>query len=401
LPLFHSLTPRNFASNKVPSFCARPSSNRKRWIFSSTAVDVVCAQKDGSENFGEVWALVWRSLGSFPPLPSTSSDYEQSFSFGYRQLERKEVPPPPPRPKTNKRAEKNLQDLGATVVVHETDADDWGCLQGYEEVKRQVRESLMSVFIHAKVYEKVAQVTRGLNGGAAVPRAVLFYGKPGTGKTMCARMIAQQCKVPLVSITPEIFLSSWYGETDKQLSAIFRNTRDLAKNVVLFVDEIDNAVANRGRLGGGELHVERRILSQFLRQLDGFETGRGAGENNLLLIAATNQKDHLDAALLNRFELLIKFDVPSYDDRCAIIKQYARHLTELQVSMLADASEGLSGRGIRDACIAAERRYVHGYITVNVRVGSDLCSSPEQLLPLPDVDAYVVAIGERRDREVV
>mmetsp|Transcript_2623 Transcript_2623/g.4037 ORF Transcript_2623/g.4037 Transcript_2623/m.4037 type:complete len:526 (+) Transcript_2623:1349-2926(+) len=265
-----------------------------------------------------------------------------------------------------------LENLGATVYMPPSRAGqeetpmpsstfDWGDLRGYTSVKKRVEESLVSVFLQAAVYERVARATRNLRGGPAVPRAVLFYGPPGTGKTLCARVIAENCNVPLVYVPAEAFLSKFFGESEKNLAAIFRCTRKLGVRSLIFLDEIDSVLLSRedggSGSGGGTQHTERRLLASFLRQLDGFESK--SSKSSVTLIAATNRPNDIDAAMLSRFELQIPFDLPSEEDRVEIFREYAQHLDWQDLLQLARESAGLSGRNIRDDCIQAERRFVH------------------------------------------
>uniref|UniRef100_A0A7S3AN18 ATPase AAA-type core domain-containing protein n=1 Tax=Haptolina ericina TaxID=156174 RepID=A0A7S3AN18_9EUKA len=119
---------------------------------------------------------------------------------------------------------------------------------------------------------------------------------------------------------------------------------------VIFLDEIDALATSRE--GAGMHEASRRTLSVLLRKLDGFETNKST-----VLIAATNRPEDLDAALLSRFELSISFPLPDTAIRREIVSLYARHLSKSDVEALAKASDGASGRDIRDICEAAERRW--------------------------------------------
>jgi ATP-dependent 26S proteasome regulatory subunit len=114
------------------------------------------------------------------------------------------------------------------------------------------------------------------------PRAVLFEGPPGTGKTTSAKIIAAQVGIPLMYVPLESIISKYYGEAEKNLSHIFEMAAEL-EGCIIFIDEIDTLGGNRDNDGMHE--ASRRVLSALLRRLDSFESN-----DNTLLICATNRK---------------------------------------------------------------------------------------------------------------
>lgn len=118
--------------------------------------------------------------------------------------------------------------------------------------------------------------------------------------------------------------------------------------VIIFIDEIDALAGNRST----DMHeASRRVLSTLLRKIDSFESNA-----NVMLICATNRKQDLDPAMLSRIDLSIPFNLPDLQSRVAIFQRYAKHLTEEDRQMLAEQTEGFSGRNISDIC---KRIYIY------------------------------------------
>ena len=136
---------------------------------------------------------------------------------------------------------------------------------------------------------------------------------------------------------------------------IFDNCDKLG-GAVIFIDEIDALVGNRDN---AQMHeATRRILSVILQRVEGFS---GRGKN--ILICATNRRQDLDKALLSRFDVCIRYELPDTDTRRAIFKRYAKQLGRSALSGLADQSEGLSSRDIKDICERAERTWASRLIS--------------------------------------
>lgn len=119
---------------------------------------------------------------------------------------------------------------------------------------------------------------------------------------------------------------------------------------MIFIDEIDALVGNRDN---SQMHeATRRILSVILQRVEGF-----AGRGRNVLVCATNRKQDLDRALLSRFDVCIKYDLPDMETRKAIFKRYAKHLGRIALRELANGSANLSSRDIKDICERAERTW--------------------------------------------
>ncbi|CAK66823.1 unnamed protein product (macronuclear) [Paramecium tetraurelia] len=247
---------------------------------------------------------------------------------------------------------KTLQELekaGVTIFMPDNKERnlDWNYLAGYEKQKRDIEDTVLLALQYPEVYDSLTALTRVKNEPNR-PKAILFEGPPGTGKTTTARIIAQQVQIPLVYLPIESFMSKWYGESERQFADIWKGCQQLGR-AIIFIDEIDAIAQQRG----GEMHeVSRRILSTLLRKIDSFESN-----TNVLLICATNRKQDLDAAMLSRIDLSVKFDLPDNQARQEIFQRYAKHLTDKERDILSQLSNGMSGRNISDICKDAERRW--------------------------------------------
>ncbi|KAI8472467.1 MAG: P-loop containing nucleoside triphosphate hydrolase protein [Monoraphidium minutum] len=275
----------------------------------------------------------------------------------------------------------SLQAMGARVYLPGGGEDlDWGVLAGYEEQKRAIEDCLLLPLQHPELYSRIAERTRD-GGAGSRPRAVLFEGPPGTGKTTSARVLSSQVAVPLIYVPLESLLSKWYGESEANLAKVFKAARAMG-GCMLFLDELDAFASSRDR----QLHeVSRRLLSVLLREIDGFEAGPS------IVIGATNRSRDLDAALLSRFSLSLTFDLPTEPCRAAILGRYARQLSGDARGRLAAGTPGFSGRDLRETCEQAERRWASKIIRG--------LAPPDSLPPL---DEYLAAAQERaaaKDRD--
>ncbi|KAJ4703984.1 putative 26S protease regulatory subunit [Melia azedarach] len=256
----------------------------------------------------------------------------------------------------------------------------WDNIAGYNQQKREIEDTILLALQSPEVYDDIARGTRH-KFESNRPRAVLFEGPPGTGKTSCARVIANQGGVPLMYVPLEVVLSKYYGESERLLGKVFSLANELPNGAIIFLDEVDSFAVARDN----EMHeATRRILSVILRQIDGFEQ-----DKKVVVIAATNRKQDLDPALISRFDSMITFDLPDHHNRQEIAAQYAKHLSKAELVELASATDEMSGRDIRDVCQQAERSWaskiIRGQATRN---GEQGC--------LPPLQEYIESATNRR-----
>lgn len=142
---------------------------------------------------------------------------------------------------------------------------DWDCLAGYENQKRLIEDTVLLALNYPEIYDEIATNTR-VKYEPNRPKAVLFEGPPGTGKTTSAKIIAQQVNIPLIYIPTEAIMSKYYGESEGKLAQMWELCEQLGR-VIIFIDEIDALAGSRS----GDMHeASRRILSTLLRKIDSF-----------------------------------------------------------------------------------------------------------------------------------
>ena len=180
---------------------------------------------------------------------------------------------------------------------------------GLKEAKEELRE-IVDFLKNPKKY---------IDMGAKIPRGVLLMGAPGTGKTLLARAVAGEAGVPFFHISASEFVEMFVGVGASRTRDAFATAKRAAPSI-LFIDEIDAVGRERGTgMGGG--HDEReQTLNQILVEMDGFEK-----ETRLIVLAATNRPDVLDAALLRpgRFDRRVTLDLPDINEREEILKIHA------------------------------------------------------------------------------
>ncbi|OHD67627.1 MAG: hypothetical protein A2W19_11360 [Spirochaetes bacterium RBG_16_49_21] len=244
-----------------------------------------------------------------------------------------------------------LKALGATIVPPDNNLN-WDYIAGYDEVKRKIRESIILPLKNPALYDSIARMTRKVFESNR-PRAILFDGAPGVGKTTAARIIANESEISLVYVPIESIMSKWYGQSSQNLSQIFDACEDLG-DAIIFLDEIDSLAGSRDQQ---MFEATRRVLSVLLRRLDGIDAAAST-----VTIGATNRKDDLDHALISRFDQTIYFPMPNAAERAAIFSNYARHLSEDECSHLGERSDNLTGRNIKDICEFTERRWARNVL---------------------------------------
>lgn len=226
---------------------------------------------------------------------------------------------------------------------------------GFEDVAGvdEVKEEFQEVVDFLKTPEKFTEL------GAKVPRGVLLVGPPGTGKTLLAKAIAGEAGVPFMSISGSEFVEMFVGIGASRVRDAFKEAKKNAPCIV-FIDEIDAVGRQRGAGVGGGNDEREQTLNQLLTEMDGFE-----GNSGIIVIAATNRVDTLDAALLRpgRFDRQISVNLPDLNGRLEILKIHARNknlASDVKLKRIAQRTPGFSGADLEnilnEASILTARR---------------------------------------------
>jgi cell division protease FtsH len=225
----------------------------------------------------------------------------------------------------------------------------FGDVAGIEQAKLELSE----------VVDFLKNADRFTAVGAKIPKGVLLVGPPGTGKTLLAKAVAGEAGVPFFSISGSEFVEMFVGVGASRVRDLFEQAKANAPCIV-FIDEIDAVGRQRGAgLGGGNDEREQ-TLNQLLTEMDGFE-----GNTGIIIIAATNRPDVLDAALLRpgRFDRQVVVDRPDYAGRLEILNVHARGKTlakDVDLEKIARRTPGFTGADLanllNEAAILAARR---------------------------------------------
>ncbi|HLQ11050.1 MAG TPA: CDC48 family AAA ATPase, partial [Ktedonobacteraceae bacterium] len=292
------------------------------------------------------------------------------------------------------------------VEVSETTWDDVG---GLAKVKALLTEGVEWPLRYPEIYARAR---------VEPPRGVLLSGPPGSGKTLIARALANQCEASFISIKGPELLSKWVGESEKGVREVFRRAKQAAPCIVFF-DEIDALAPRRG--GDIDGHVGDRVIAQLLTEMDGVE-----GREGVIVVAATNRPELIDTALLRpgRFDLVVELGFPNEEERRAIFSIHTKGrplAPDITMEELASLTEGRSGADIEAICrragllalrewiaprLASSRVQVTEEFEHEDKDGNESASTPAQPVPLSNpfairAEQFAIAIGEQRERYAV
>jgi cell division protease FtsH len=223
------------------------------------------------------------------------------------------------------------------------------------------------------------------NAGAEIPRGILLEGPPGTGKTLLAKAIASEADANFISVAASEFVELFVGMGAAKIRALFKKARE-NKPCIIFIDEIDAVGRQRGtgiNMGNDE---REQTLNQLLAEMDGFADNEG-----ILIMAATNRKDVLDAALLRpgRFDRLITVPFPDKESRKQILKVHSKNKVlddAINMDLVAELTNGFSGAQIKNLLNEAA--------ILAAREGKTIITESNILLSL---DKLLVGIAKRVD----
>ncbi|MBW4594634.1 MAG: ATP-dependent zinc metalloprotease FtsH2 [Brasilonema angustatum HA4187-MV1] len=248
---------------------------------------------------------------------------------------------------------------------------------GIEEAKEELQE----VVTFLKLPEKFTAV------GARIPKGVLLVGPPGTGKTLLAKAIAGEAGVPFFSISGSEFVEMFVGVGASRVRDLFKKAKDNAP-CIIFIDEIDAVGRQRGAGIGGGNDEREQTLNQLLTEMDGFE-----GNTGIIIIAATNRPDVLDAALLRpgRFDRQVTVDAPDVKGRLEVLKVHARNKkldSGVSLEVIARRTPGFTGADLanllNEAAILTARRRKEAITNLEIDNAVDRVVAGMEGTPLVD-----------------
>lgn len=258
--------------------------------------------------------LLWSSFMKRSGIPGTGSGESSIFNFGKSR---------------------------ATLVEKEKTNITFADVAGLEEAEMEVRE-IIDFLKSPGAFTKL---------GAKIPKGVIIVGPPGTGKTLLAKAVAGEAQVPFFSISGSEFVEMFVGVGASRVRDLFRKAKDKSP-CIIFIDEIDAIGRSRGKgaLLSGANDERESTLNQLLTEMDGFGTNSG-----VIVLAATNRADMLDAALLRpgRFDRHIYLELPNLKEREEIFKVHIRPLVlenNIDLHFLASQTPGFSGADIANIC---------------------------------------------------
>lgn len=208
------------------------------------------------------------------------------------------------------------------------------------------------------------------DAGARIPKGVLLYGEPGTGKTLLAKAIAGEAGVPFFSISGSNFVEMYVGIGASRVRDLFKEGKKKAP-CIIFIDEIDAVGRHRSAGGGGGGNDEReQTLNQLLVEMDGFEVNEA-----VIIIAATNRQDILDPALLRpgRFDRQVMVPLPDVGGREQILKVHAQKIqvgSDVNWKIIAKGTPGFSGAElanmVNEAALMVARKADGSKVTMDI-----------------------------------
>ena len=234
----------------------------------------------------------------------------------------------------------------AKVYVKSTTGIKFADVAGEDEAKEILTE--MVDYLHdPKKYQEI---------GASLPKGALLVGPPGTGKTLLAKAVAGEANVPFFSISGSEFVEMFVGMGAAKVRDLFKQANEKAPCIV-FIDEIDAIGKKRnGNMGGND--EREQTLNQLLTEMDGFDGSKG-----VVILAATNQPDSLDPALLRpgRFDRRVPVELPDLQGRIDILKVHAKKVKiadNVDFAAVAKAAAGASGAELANIVNEAALRAV-------------------------------------------
>lgn len=270
------------------------------------------------------------------------------------EFEALRAPPPPPReppPAARERVQlsvvsgaKSADVISIARAVNVPDKTRFIHIAGMDDLKKSIRLQIIEPFLNPDLFAKFRKKAGG---------GILLYGPPGCGKTMLARAVANECNATFLAIGISEILSMWQGESERNLALMFEKARS-QKPCVMFFDELDALAFARSKASSD---VSRKIVNEFLSQLDGFDNQN----DQVLILAATNMPWDVDPAMKRpgRFARQVFVPPPDAVARARIIELALESVPHgpVDVQSIAKVTELYSGADV-DALVERAKEYV-------------------------------------------
>ena len=239
-----------------------------------------------------------------------------------------------------------IPEAAEEYVIEKPPPIKWDDVIGLEQAKRAIMESIIYPMKRPDLFP------------LGWPRGILLFGPPGCGKTMLAAAVANEIDAVFMHVDASLIMSKWLGESEKNVSAIFKTAREYeasGKPVIIFIDEVDSLTAVRINEVGGEA----RARNQLIKEMDGLlDKGR---HSMIYVLAATNKPWLLDEPFIRRFQKRIYIDLPSYEARVKLFEHYAGKLNlddNVEFGELARVTNGYSAADIHSICMEVQMKVV-------------------------------------------
>ncbi|MFO8109470.1 MAG: AAA family ATPase [Thermoplasmata archaeon] len=233
------------------------------------------------------------------------------------------------------RSQLGISEIGTRIAdMTDLGETDFGNVGGLEDVKEDVKESILLPLLRPDISEKF---------GVEPSKGVLLYGPPGCGKTLMMKALATELDVEMINVKCGDVMSRWYGESEESMMKLFRSARE-RKPCIIFFDEIDAIAKKRDMYSADD--VTPRLLSLLLSELDGMDRAEG-----IIMVGSTNKPEMIDPALLRpgRFDKIIYVSPPNKEERKEILRIHFKSKPiskNIDVDKIARKIEGFSGADI-------------------------------------------------------
>lgn len=270
-----------------------------------------------------------------------------------------------PELKADKKAEKHeSRPLSAFTPIHNTGVrfDD---VAGLAEAKKQIKSRIIDPINYASIFSKYHKANSG---------GILFYGVPGTGKTMLAKAVAQEADACFYPIRCSDLVSELFGKTEKNIAALFEEARKYSKSIIFF-DEFEAIGCKRG----GNSEPMNRIVPELLAQMDGINRSK----NKPIIIAATNRPWDIDSAFVRpgRLDVMIKIELPDDEARSYMIHHILNDLPiadDFDYDNAVALTKGFNGADVAEFCEQLKQASIDREIETNCE--SEICTSDLEIV---------------------